>query len=98
MYLSIRVIGFLYNVRLCTDKWYVNVRLRLTIIAYLCTMTKEKLQQRITDLEVELIKSEAELQGYKEGEKAKSGTDYTKYIVMGIAAVEGLVIILERIV
>jgi len=60
-------------------------------------MTKEKLQQRITDLEVELIKSEAALQGYKEGEKAKSA-DYTKYIVMGIAAVEGLVLILERLV
>ena len=59
-------------------------------------MTKEKLQQRITDLEVELIKSEAELQGYKKGDKAKSAV-YSKYIVMLIAAVEGLVLILERL-
>ena len=53
--------------------------------------------KRILELETALIKSEAALQGYKEGEKAKSA-DYTKYIVMGIAAVEGLVIILERII
>ena len=59
-------------------------------------MNKEKLQQRITDLEVELIKSEAALQGYKDGEKAKSA-DYTKYIVMAIAAVEGLILVLERL-
>ena len=88
--------------------------MRLTIIAYLCDMGKKKdiykdsvktkdiedllNGKRILELETALIKSEAELQGYKEGEKAKSGTDYTKYIVMGIAAVEGLVIILERIV
>ena len=54
--------------------------------------------KRILELETALIKSEAELQGYKKGDKAKSGTDYTKYIVMGIAAVEGLVIILERLI
>ena len=54
--------------------------------------------KRILELETALIKAEAELQGYKDGEKAKSGTDYTKYIVMGIAAVEGLVIILERVI
>ena len=53
--------------------------------------------KRILELETALIKSEAELQGYKKGDKAKSA-DYTKYIVMGIAAVEGLVIILERLV
>lgn len=86
MYLSIRVIGFIYN-----------VRLRLALIAYLCTMTKEKLQQRITDLEVELIKSEAALQGYKDGEKAKSA-DYTKYILMAVAGAEGLILAIERIV
>ncbi len=53
--------------------------------------------KRILELETALIKSEAELQGYKKGDKAKSA-DYTKYIVMGIAAVEGLVIILERLI
>tara|TARA_R110002050_G_scaffold287242_4_gene438333 strand:- start:260 stop:442 length:183 start_codon:yes stop_codon:yes gene_type:complete len=60
-------------------------------------MTKEKLQQRITDLEVELIKSEAALQGYKDGEKAKSA-DYTKYILMAVAGAEGLILAIERIV
>ena len=60
-------------------------------------MTKEKLQQRITDLEVKLIKSEAALQGYKEGEKAKSA-DYTKYILMAVAGIEGLILAIERIV
>ena len=59
-------------------------------------MNKEKLQQRITDLEVELIKSEAALQGYKEGEKAKSA-DYTKYILYAVAGVEGLILALERV-
>ena len=80
--------------------------MRLILIAYLCGYGKKedkKVEEllngkRILELETALIKSEAALQGYKEGEKAKSGTDYTKYIVMGIAAVEGLVIILERII
>ena len=87
--------------------------MRLTIIAYLCAMGKKKdiykdsvktkdiedllNGKRILELETALIKSEAALQGYKEGEKAKSA-DYSKYIVMGIAAVEGLVLILERLV
>lgn len=53
--------------------------------------------KRILELEASLIKSEAELQGYKDGDKAKSGTDYSRYIIMGIAAVEGLVLILERL-
>lgn len=52
--------------------------------------------KRILELETALIKSEAALQGYKEGEKAKSA-DYSKYIVMLIAAVEGLILILERL-
>ena len=60
-------------------------------------MTKEKLQQRITDLEVELIKSEAALQGYKEGEKAKSA-DYTKYILYAVAGLEAIVLAAERII
>jgi len=89
-----RVIGFIYE-----------PRVYLSIIAYLCIMGKKedkKIEEllngkRILELETALIKSEAALQGYKEGEKAKSA-DYTKYIVMGIAAVEGLVLILERIV
>ena len=51
----------------------------------------------MTDLEVELIKSEAALQGYKEGEKAKSA-DYTKYILMAVAGIEGLILAIERIV
>ena len=54
--------------------------------------------KRILELEAALIKSEAELQGYKDGNRAKSGTDYSRYIIMGIAAVEGLVLILERLV
>ena len=70
--------------------------MRLTLIAYLCDMNKEQLKQRITDLEVELIKSEAALQGYKDGEKAKSA-DYTKYILMAVAGVEGLILALERV-
>lgn len=53
--------------------------------------------KRIIELETALIKAEAELQGYKEGERAKSGTDYTKYAVMVVAAVEGLVLLLERL-
>jgi len=53
--------------------------------------------KRILELETALIKSEAELQGYKKGDKAKSA-DYSRYIIMGIAAVEGLVIILERLI
>lgn len=53
--------------------------------------------KRILELEAALIKSDAALEGYKEGERAKSGTDYSKYIIMGIAAVEGLVLILERL-
>ena len=53
--------------------------------------------KRILELEAALIKSEAELQGYKDGNRAKSGTDYSRYIIMGIAAVEGLVLILERL-
>jgi hypothetical protein len=60
-------------------------------------MNKEQLKQRITDLEVELIKSEAALQGYKDGEKAKSA-DYTKYILMAVAGIEGLILAVERIV
>jgi len=53
--------------------------------------------KRILELETALIKSEAELQGYKKGDKAKSA-DYSKYIIMLVAAVEGLVLILERLV
>ena len=52
--------------------------------------------KRILELETALIKSEAELQGYKKGDKAKSA-DYSKYIVMAIAAVEGLILVLERL-
>ena len=52
--------------------------------------------KRILELETALIKSEAELQGYKKGDKAKSA-DYSKYIIMLVAAVEGLVLILERL-
>lgn len=44
-------------------------------------------------LEIELAKQEARLEGYKSGKSV----DYTKYIVMAIAAVEGLVLVLERL-
>lgn len=54
--------------------------------------------KRILELEAALIKSDAALEGYKEGERAKRGTDYSRYIIMGIAAVEGLVLILERLI
>ena len=53
--------------------------------------------KRILELETALIKSEAALQGYKDGEKAKSA-DYTKYILMAVAGVEGLILAIERIV
>ena len=96
------VIGFIYE----AYKQYLS----LTLIAYLCSMAIRRQEwdyneqvadllngKRILELEAALIKSEAELQGYKDGDKAKSA-DYSKYIVMGIAAVEGLVLILERLV
>lgn len=96
------VIGFIYE----AYKQYLS----LTLIAYLCSMAIRRQEwdyneqvadllngKRILELEAALIKSEAELQGYKDGDKAKSGTDYSKYIIMGIAAVEGLVLILERL-
>lgn len=49
--------------------------------------------KKCKELEVELAKQEARLEGYKSGKSV----DYTKYIVMGIAAVEGLVLVLERL-
>ena len=80
-------------------------------LSYLCAMAKKDVYKdsvktkdiedllngkRILELEAALIKSEAELQGYKAGDKAKSA-DYSKYIIMLVAAVEGLVLVLERL-
>jgi|TARA_R110000803_G_scaffold83523_2_gene149604 hypothetical protein len=58
----------------------------------------ENLRTKIVELEIKLIKSEASLEGYKDGERDKrQGADYTKYILIAIACIEGLVLALERI-
>ena len=53
--------------------------------------------KRILELETALIKAEAELEGYKKGDKAKSA-DYTKYILYAVAGLEAIVLAAERIV